>query len=159
MALELPGQPPVGRIGFRHHQQAGGLLVETVDDPGAQDAADPREVPAVVEKGVDQRPARMAGGRMDDHPRRLVDDQQRCVLVENLQGDRLGQDPGGLRRGDDNGDAVARPSPSGPALAGRSFTRTRPSATARWIWARERSGSFAGKEEVQAERPPLPARP
>ena len=73
MALELPGQPPVGLVGFGHHQQSGGLLVETVDDPGAQHAADPREIAAVVQQGVDERPARMAGGRMDDHPRRFVD--------------------------------------------------------------------------------------
>jgi len=95
-ALELPGQSAMGFVGFGHNQQPGGSLVETVDDSGAQHAADPREIAAVVQQRVHQRAAGMARRRVDDQPRGLVDDQKRRVLMENLQRDRFGLHPRGL---------------------------------------------------------------
>ena len=158
VALELSGQPPVGRIGFRHHEKAGGPLVETVDDPGAQDAADPREVAAMVEEGVDQRPARMAGRRMDDHPRRLVDDQQRGVLVEDRQGDRLGQDPGGSRLRDADGDGIRRLHL--PAGLGRAVIHQNPPLRNGPLdLGAGEARLFTGEKEIEAEHLPPPERP
>ena len=44
--------------------------------PGRSDAADAREVLAVEQQRVDERAARVAGGRMDDEAGRLVDHDQ-----------------------------------------------------------------------------------
>ena len=52
----------------------------------AGDAA-PRLAVAVRQERVDERAARMTGRRVDDEPRRLVDDQQVRVLVDDPQGD------------------------------------------------------------------------
>jgi len=41
--------------------------------------------PKVVEHSVDYRPTPMPNSRMSRHPCRLVDNQERVVLVEDLQ--------------------------------------------------------------------------
>ena len=89
VTFELFRQPPMGRIGFGRHEKARGPFVQAVDNPGAKDAAYSREVPAVVEEGIDQRPACMTGRRVDDHPRRLVDDEEVVVLVGDPEVERL----------------------------------------------------------------------
>ena len=43
----------------------------------------------MMEQRVDQRPVEIAGGRMDDQARRLVDDQQMLVLEHDRQRDVL----------------------------------------------------------------------
>lgn len=65
----------------------------------AQRAADAGEtVAAVIQKGVHERPVRMARRGMDDEPARLVDDDDVVVLVDNVQRDvlRNGVDGRGL---------------------------------------------------------------
>ena len=57
--------------------------------PGPLLAADAAEIVDVVQQRVDQRPAGMPGGRMDHHPRRLVDDDEVLVLVEDWQRQRF----------------------------------------------------------------------
>src|ERR1700682_893660 len=63
---------------------------------GARCPGAPRRTTA--EQAVDQRPGRMAGPRMDDDPRRLVDDDQVLVLVEHAKIHWFGFEPG-RRRG------------------------------------------------------------
>ena len=59
--------------------------------PGALDPADAGQaVAAVKQQGVDQRAAGAAGGRVDHHADRLVDDDQLVVLVEDVERDVLG---------------------------------------------------------------------
>ena len=81
-----------------HDHQAGGALVEAMDDAGAQLAADAAQVVDVVEQGVDQRAVGVAGGRMDDHARGLVDDHDVGVLVDDVERQRLRLRRGGRRR-------------------------------------------------------------
>ena len=45
----------------------------------------------VVQQRVDERAGRMPRRRMDDHSRRLVDDDEVAVLVEDRERQRLGQ--------------------------------------------------------------------
>ncbi len=45
--------------------------------------ADAAQIVDVMEQGVDQRAARMAGRRMHDHARRLVDHDHVAVLVDD----------------------------------------------------------------------------
>ena len=70
-------------VRFGHDHEPGGVLVETVDDSGARDPTDPREIIAMVEKGIDERTAGIPGGRVDDQTRRFVDDQKLRVLVHD----------------------------------------------------------------------------
>ena len=47
------------------------------------------DVAAMGDQGVDQRAVGIAGGRMHDEARRLVDDDEVLVLVDDLQRDVL----------------------------------------------------------------------
>jgi hypothetical protein len=71
----------VGGVVLRDHQQAGRVAIEAVDD-----ARPPRIVAARGPAGerLHQRPAGMAGRRVDHHPGRLVHHQQVVVLVGDL---------------------------------------------------------------------------
>ena len=77
-------QNAVRPVGFGDDQQARRFLVQAMDHarplgiPGARDAA------AAPQQGVNQRPAPVAWGWMNDHSGGLVDDQQRLVLVDDV---------------------------------------------------------------------------
>jgi len=45
---ELRGQRLMGAVGFRHHHQPGGVLVEPVHDAGPLDAADAGQAAAAM---------------------------------------------------------------------------------------------------------------
>ena len=110
-------------------------------DAGPLLAADAAEIVDVVQQRVDERAAGMPGRRMHDHARRLVDDDQVVVLVEDGQRQRFG-----LRRRVDRLRDVDADLP-GPvftgwfAFAARPSTWTWPSLISRWICDREWSGS------------------
>ena len=81
--------------------------------PGPPDAADPGEARAAMrQERVDERPLRVAGRRMHDHPRRLVDDDQVRVLEADVERDRLRLRLGGFgfrqEHGDDRAGSGAR---------------------------------------------------
>ena len=59
--LQLPREVDVGAVVLGDDEQAGGVLVQAVDDAGPEDAADARQVGAVGEQGVDQRMGGLAG--------------------------------------------------------------------------------------------------
>ena len=59
--------------------------------PGRSFPPIPDNVAAVVEERVDQSVFAMTGARMNDKPRRLVDDDEIIVFEENLKRDRLWQ--------------------------------------------------------------------
>ena len=60
-----------------HDHDAGGLLVQPVDDAGALLAADAGQLVAGMgEQGVDQRAVEIARRGMDDEARRLVEDDE-----------------------------------------------------------------------------------
>ena len=88
----------VGCVIFGHHQQAAGVLVNTVHNAGADGAANAGQLPrTVVEQRIDQRAVRVAGCRVDNHPLRLVDHQKVVILIDNIQRDVLGYGLDGLR--------------------------------------------------------------
>ena len=95
--LELGGKMFKGSGVLGHHQGAGGVLVEPVDDPRPELGADAAEVRAVIEQAVDERPGVMARGRMHDQPRRLVDHQDVGVFVQDVERNGFGLKPAGLR--------------------------------------------------------------
>ena len=90
MILQLCGQGLMGKVVFCRDEQAGGVLVDAVDDAGAQLTVDTGQAAlTVVEQGVDQRTTPMAGGRMDHQSLGLVDHDQIVVLVGHIQRDVL----------------------------------------------------------------------
>ena len=93
---ELGRETMVGGIGLGDDEKAGGILVDAVDDAGAEASADAGEgLAAVVEEGVYQRSRRGARRRMHDEPGGLVDDDDIGILVDDFKGDRFG---GGVDR-------------------------------------------------------------
>ena len=56
-----------------------------MDDTGSKLAADAAEICNVVEKGIDQRAAGVPGGRMNDHPGWLVEDDDVLILEDDEQ--------------------------------------------------------------------------
>jgi hypothetical protein len=80
----------VRAIALGDDHRAAGVLVEPVDDAGAERAADPAEVPAMKQQRVDQRAAGMSGRGMHDQAGRLVDGDQVGVLVQHGERQVLG---------------------------------------------------------------------
>ena len=80
----------MGLVGLGYHEQAGGILVEAMDDPGPADTANSREtVAAMGEESVDQSAGAMAGAGMNDQASRLVDHDERFIFIDDVQGDAL----------------------------------------------------------------------
>ena len=90
LVLELGGKGVVGEVVLRDHQEPGGVLVDAVDDPGAERSADPGKVLEMMEQRVHERPGVVAGGGMDDHPGGLVDDDDVLILVDDRERDVFG---------------------------------------------------------------------
>ena len=77
-----------GRV-FGDDEYAGGVFVQTVNDARPQLAADGPDGRTVIQQGIDQSAGRVAGGRVNNHPGRLVEDDQVIIFVEYIQGQRL----------------------------------------------------------------------
>lgn len=106
---KLGGEGLVGGVGFRDDEAAGGVLVESVDDAGALDAADAGELAfAVVEQGVDESAVGVAGRGVDDDAVLLMEDEDVFVLVEDIQRNILRCGNIGYGFGKNDGDRVAR---------------------------------------------------
>ena len=91
MRGELLGEAGVSRVRLGDHQKTRGALVEAVHDPRPLDAADAGEaVPAMSDERVDERARRVPGGRVYDEVRRLVDDDEGLILVDDVERDGLG---------------------------------------------------------------------
>ena len=73
--------------GLGHHHQTGGVLVQAMHDTGARDIDDVRHV---VQQGVEQGAIGMASSRVHHQARRLVDDQDVVVFVDDVELDVLG---------------------------------------------------------------------
>ena len=94
----LLAQSLMGGIILGHHQQTTGVLVDAMNNAGADGAADTGQTAcAVIQKRVDQGTVRIAGGRMHHHPFRFVDDQKMVILEHNIQRNVLGLGFDGLR--------------------------------------------------------------
>ena len=80
--------------GLRDDEQAAGVLVEPVHDPRTGDV---RELRRVMQQRIGKRCVPVAAARMNDQTRRLVDHQQRVVLVNDDKVHRLRSDGRGPR--------------------------------------------------------------
>ena len=75
----------MGPVGLGHDQHATGVAIQPMDDPGPRRAAGSAELVEMKLQGRGERASPMPFGRVDDHPRRLVDRRQRGVFVENVE--------------------------------------------------------------------------
>ena len=91
-----------------HEQQTAGVLVQPVDDAGAQFAADAAQVVKVVQERVDERAVLIAGGGVNDHAAGLQDDGEIVILIENRERNFLRDGDGRLRRGNHQDDSLPR---------------------------------------------------
>ena len=99
MIGELRRQRLVRAVVLRHHHDAGGVLVEAMDDAGAALAADAgKAVAAMGDQRIDQGAGPVAGGGMHDEIAGFVDDDDVVVLVNHAKRDGLGRGLGRLRR-------------------------------------------------------------
>ena len=93
MDFQLLGDALMGKIVLADDQDPRGVHIDAVDDSGAHHPVDSREISsAVIHQAVDQRAAVVAGGGMDYHALRLVDENNILVLVENVQIHLFGHD-------------------------------------------------------------------
>ena len=156
-ARELQRERAMGLVALGHHQQAGRALVEPVNDAGAQHAADPGQVRHAGEQRVHQGAARRASAGVDDETGRLVEDQQRPVLVHDAQRDVLGLRLGRRRRRHARRAQPVprarawRPAP-GPSRGARGRPRSAPGA------ASARGPAAAGRARRRAAGRPRPGR-
>ena len=69
---DLFGEIDVRTIVFRRHHHSRRVFIEPMHDARAQHAVDPRQVPAVIQQRIDERPAHYPVRRMHRHATRLV---------------------------------------------------------------------------------------
>ena len=80
----------MGRIGLRHHQTAGSILIQPVNNPGPLNSSNPRQLAlAVMQERIDHSPIGIARSWMNDHAMGLVDDNQVLILVQDTDGNVL----------------------------------------------------------------------
>ena len=90
VGLNLLRQPPVGLVVFGYNQKAAGVLINAVDDAGANHPVDAgKGALAVVQQGVYQGAGVVSRRGMNHHPLGLIHHQEPAVLVDNIQGNRL----------------------------------------------------------------------
>lgn len=106
---ELLGEVLVGEFIFRHEDAAAGVLVQTVDDAGAEGVAALADGSAVVEDGVDEGAVPMTDGGMNDEASGFVEAEEVGVLIQNLERDVFGAglDGRGFGFGRTGEDAIA----------------------------------------------------
>ena len=92
MCGELFGETVMCGVGFGDDQKAGGVFVDAMHDAGAFFATDARQIASeMVEKRVDQCAGRRARGRVNDHTRGFVNNEEVFVLVHDVERYRFGE--------------------------------------------------------------------
>ena len=71
-------------IRFGNDHDARRVPIQAVDNPWTLLPANPAKARAVEQHGVNQRSMAVPTRRMHDQPRRLVDDKEVFILVENI---------------------------------------------------------------------------
>ncbi len=98
---------------FHRDHNTGGLFIQAVNDSWPDNPVNLREILAVKEEGIYQGARVNPCSWMDNHARGLIDDNDPWILVEDIQGDILGdyvQSPGWR---DTSGDQIPLPQSHG----------------------------------------------
>ena len=97
--LELPGQFDMGTVVLCHHDDTGGVLVNTMHDTRPNLAANAGKIVAVRQERVHQGSIRIPGTGMHRHSGGLVHYHRVTVLVKDREGNLFGLRNGRCRRG------------------------------------------------------------
>lgn len=106
--LKLPCEFVVRHVVLRRDEASGSILIQPVNNAGAERMTAGREFPAVGQQCVDESMRRIADCGMDDETRGLVHDNQLTVFVKDFERDVLGFESGLLWRRKNRLDDVAR---------------------------------------------------
>lgn len=88
---KLRCEPLMRAIGLGDNEEAARILVEAMHDAGAHDTANAGKArTAMGDEGVDQCSPAMAGRRVHDKARGLVDDDKGAILIDDGERQRLG---------------------------------------------------------------------
>ncbi len=86
--LELPAEFTVGGVRLGGDEEAGGLQIQPMDDPGPLgSAAGGKLTGAVVQQRGGQRPRGTAGSGVNGEPGGFVEDDDIRVFVQDVEGD------------------------------------------------------------------------
>lgn len=105
---KLVSERGVGSIVLRYHHEAGRASVEPMDDSRSQLTPDAAEILNVMQERIDECAPPVTCRRMDNHPRRLVHDDQMRVIVDDRNGKGFRRRFSGTRCGNFQRDDVSR---------------------------------------------------
>jgi hypothetical protein len=87
---EVTGQSLMRGLGLGNDHQPARILIEAVNDSRAADPADAGQgAAAMAQQGVDEGAVRVSRSGMDNHARRLVDNDQMFILEADIERNRL----------------------------------------------------------------------
>jgi len=104
--LQLSREVGVSAVVLGDEEEAGGVLVESMDDSRPEYAADAGKIGAVGQESVDEGMSSMAGRGMHGQARGLIDDEEVLVLVDDVKGHGFRLDVERPRRRDAHVDDV-----------------------------------------------------
>jgi hypothetical protein len=90
MLVKLLGEVPMSFVALGGNQHTRGSSIQSVDDSRSLHSTNPGQVVAMMKQSVNECSARVSRSGMDNHPGRLVDDDQIFILVENIESNCLG---------------------------------------------------------------------
>ena len=86
MGLYLFGKAFMGFVGLSGDHDSRRIFIQSMNDARADDAIDAGQFPlTVVEQGIDQGPVIVSGCRMNDHPARLIDDDDILIFINDIE--------------------------------------------------------------------------
>ena len=88
----------MGCVIFGDDKTPAGVFVETMNDAWPLFPSDSRQRHTMVEQRVNQSVPAMTGARVNDKPRRLIDDDQIVIFEQNLKRNCLWQNLNPLQR-------------------------------------------------------------
>jgi len=88
--LKLRTELVVHLVGLGYQYHSARLAVQAMDDPRSRRTTRVAQLLEMMSQSRRECPRPMALGRMDHHPRGLVDRDDRFVLIQNIQSDRFG---------------------------------------------------------------------
>lgn len=106
-AFELHGEAPMCFVGFGDEHDAGGVLVEPVNDTGSEGVAAAAEVVGVVGEGIGERTGLRTVSGVADDIGGFVDREHVLVFVNDFEGDVFRDDFPRFGRRDGEFDEVA----------------------------------------------------
>ena len=91
--LKLRCKPVVCDIRFCHNKKPARVFIDSVHDPGPCNSANATQRrPTVMHQSIYKRAVRRAWRGMNNHARRLVDDDKRVIFIDDLKRYLLRQD-------------------------------------------------------------------